>query len=441
MSRARIIICAGLLAGLCSQSWASGFAISGKSTSSLGHAFSGTTVVADDATVVYSNPALMQSLHGDHFTALLHSIIPGVQFDNKGSATNGAPTSGANSEVIDKVYLIPNLYYLKELGDDARFGLGIYTPFGLGLAYEKNWVGRYHTTDSALHTINISPALSFAAGDQLKLGVGIDFQYAMADLSNAMDFGTICAVYESYNKIPAGTCAASGLQPQQNDGSQTLKGHNWAVGYSMGMTYDFNQATRMGLSFHSATRHDVKGTSEFNNVPSLFASTFSDTDASLMIMLPESLSIGIRHAMTPRVDLLADYTWTRWSRYDELVVYFDNGLPASRSEQNWNDVPRYSLGMNYRWKEDWLIRAGLSYDKTPIPDAQHRSPRVPDSDKLMLALGSKLGLSDNLDVDIAITYTLPSKADIDNTDSLGHNLKGSYEVDTSYVSLQLNWKI
>jgi len=437
----------GLFAGLTQQCWASGFAITGKSTSSLGHAVAGTTVVADDATVVFSNPALMQSLHGDNISVALHSIIPSVQFENEGSTTNTATsstsTTGPTNEQIDKIYLIPNFYYVTELRDDVRFGLGIYTPFGLGLEYNDNWVGRYQTTNSSLRTINISPAFSFAASDKLSLGMGIDIQYATADLRNAVDFGGICENQEAYLQALGyiTSCSAVGLAAQQNDGSQTLTGDHWALGYSMGMTYDFNQSTRMGVTFHSATRHDVKGTSEFNNVPTLFASTFRDTDASLSIMLPENLSIGVRHAITPRLDLLADYTWTRWSRYDELVVHFDSGLPLARSEQNWKDVPRYSIGMDYQWKDDWKIRAGASYDKTPIPDAEHRSPRVPDSDKLTLALGSKLGLSDKLDLDIALTYTLPAKADINTTDSTGHTLSGNYEVDTSYVSMQLDWKL
>jgi hypothetical protein len=56
-------------------------------------------------------------------------------------------------------------------------------------------------------------------------------------------------------------------------------------------------------------------------------------------------------------------------------------------------------------------------------------------------LGSKLGVSDDIDVDIAVSYTLTSHADINNTDSQGHTLKGSYAVDTSYASVQLNWKL
>lgn len=429
---------ASLIAGLCGNAWGSGFALSGKSVSSLGQAFSGTAVVAEDATVVYTNPAAMRSLTGEHLSAILHFIPADVQFDNEGSTT-----SGNNHEQIDKIHLIPNFYYVNTLNDELSFGLGIYSPFGLGLEYDDDWVGRYHTTNSELRTINISPAIAFSPSDKLNLGFGVDFQYAKAELSKAVDFGTICAVYESRGLVASGTCAdpAVDLQPQQDDGGNTLTGSNWAVGYSLGLTYDYSKATRFGLSLHSATRHNVSGTSEFDGVPAIFAGTFHDSDASLSLMLPENLSIGMRHRLSPRMEVLADYTWMRWSRYDELVVKFTNGLTPVAEEHNWRDAPRYSLGMNYRWQDGWLMRAGISYDQTPIPDAEHRSPKVPDADKLSLGLGSKVELTDRLNLDMGILYTLKSNADINNTDNLGHTLKGSYAVQTTYLSVQLNWQL
>lgn len=417
MSRTAIILCSGLLAGFTSQACASGFALSGKSTSSLGSAFSGTTVAAEDATVVYSNPALMQSLDSDQLSVALHAIIPGVQFDNDGSNT-----SGADSEHIDSLHFIPNVYYVKALNDDASVGVGIYSPFGLGLEYDKNWIGRYHTTHSKLRTINISPAFSFAASERFNIGIGVDFQYATAELANAVDYSAFGSP----------------------DGSLTLTGHNWAIGYSMGLSYDVSDATRLGLTFHSSTHHDFNGDANFDNVPSTlpppYNAIFRDTGASLTLVLPESINIGVRHSVSPRLDLLADYSWTRWSCYDELAVRFDNGV-TSVTEQNWRNVPRYSIGMNYRWTDEWLIRAGASYEITPIPDAEHRTPRIPDANKLTLGLGSRFDLSETLNLDMALTYTLPAKSKINNTDSQGHLLKGDYEFDSSYISVQLNWKL
>lgn len=421
----------GLIAGLCSNAFASGFAISGKSVSSLGQALAGTTVLAEDASVVYDNPAAMRLLEGRHFSALLHTIPADIHFDDGASTT-----TGDGSEQVDKIHFVPGLYYVNTLNNELSFGLGIYSPFGLGVEYADNWEGRYHSTNSALRTINISPAIAFSASDRVNIGFGVDFQYAKAELKKAVDFGTIC-----YGLTTTATCVANGLFPEQNDGSNTLTGSSWAAGYSLGLTYDLSEATRLGLSFHSSTRHDVEGNSEFDGVHPALASTFTDSGASLTLMLPESLSLGMRHTLTSRLDVMADITRTRWSRYDQLVVKFDNTLPTAVEENNWKDSNRYSIGMNYRWQDDWLVRAGVTYDMSPIPDAEHRSPRVPDSNKISLGLGSKVALSKTQDLDMAVFYTLPGTADINNTDSLGHTLNGSYKVQTTYLSVQLNWKL
>jgi long-chain fatty acid transport protein len=432
----RPLFAAGLLACLCGNVWGSGFAISGKSVSGLGSALSGTTVLAEDASVVYSNPAAMRDLEGRQFSALLHAIPADIHFDDRGSTT-----TGSSSEQVDAVHLVPGFYYANSMNNGVSYGLGIYSPFGLGVDYDDDWLGRYHSTNSSMRTVNISPALAFTASEKLNIGVGIDFQYVEADLNKAVDFGTMCVVFEAKGAFPSGTCTSQGLSTEQNDGSHALTGSNWAIGYSLGLTYDISEATRLGMSFHSATRHDVEGNSEFNGVPPLFSGSFQDSNASLTLMLPESLSLGMRHAVSPRLEVMADYTWMRWSRYKKLVVSFGNDLPPVVEENNWKDSNRYAIGMNYRWQQEWLLRAGILYDETPIPDAQHLSPRVPDSDKLSLAIGSNVAFSDRLDLDMAVFYTLPSNPEIENTDSLGHTLKGDYEVQTTYFSVQLNWKI
>ncbi len=403
---------------------ASGFALSGKSTSGLGNGLSGTTVSADDASVVYGNPAAMRYLDGERFAAVFHFIDTNIEFSNDGSTA-----SGSDNKSVSKVHFVPNFYYVKTLNEDLSFGLGMYSPFGLGIDYGEEWVGRYHSTNSSLRTINISPAIAFSPNNKLNLGFGVDFQYAEADLAKALNFSALGAA----------------------DGSHTLTGDSWAIGYSLGLTYDLSDATRLGASFHSSTRQDLDGESDFEGVPNVTIPTaigslhlpsyYSDSGASLTLMLPESLSLGVRQVITPKLELMADYTWTRWSRYDATVVEFTNNLPLSVEENNWKDSGRYAVGMNYRVKNDLLMRGGITYDQTPIPDAEHRTPRIPDADKLSLALGSNIGLSDNMDLDVALFYTLPTDSDINNTDSSGNTLKGSFETQTSFISMQLNWKL
>jgi long-chain fatty acid transport protein len=168
---------------------------------------------------------------------------------------------------------------------------------------------------------------------------------------------------------------------------------------------------------------------------------FTDTDASLTLVLPETLSLGVSHQLSPRLQLLADATWTRWSRYDELVVNFDDNTPTSRSEQNWHNTWRLAIGGNYRLNDKWLLRAGYAHDPTPIPDAEHRSPRIPGTTRNWVGLGSRVTLKKGMDLDLGLAYALPQTYDIDTTDSSGHNLKGEFESEILYLSAQLNWKL
>lgn len=420
--KSRHIILAVVLGGISNGAWAGGFGISGKSASNLGNAFSGTAVLAEDASVVYTNPAAMQDMRGSHFSALLHTIGSNLKYTDKDSQhSNGSTISGPASTNVNDPHYVPNLYYVTELNGKTHFGFGVYSPFGLGLDYDDDWQGRYITTGSDMKIINFSPAISFQASDKLSLGVGVDLQYLHATLENAVDFGKLLG------------------SPGAADGSQTLTGTNRAYGYSLGLTYDMSDATRVGMSFHSSTQHKIEGRSEFANVPALLQSTFTDTDASLTLNLPETLSLGIGHKLSPRLELMADATWTAWSRYDKLVIHFDNSIPTSRTIEDWNDTWRFSVGSNFRVNDRWLLRAGFSHDPTPIPDAKHRSPRVPGATRDWVSLGSNVILDKGIDVDLALSYTLPVSYKIDNTDSQGHNINGKYDSEILYVTAQVNW--
>lgn len=428
---AKQIILAATMCGLSSSALASGFALSGKSASNTGNAFSGTTTLAEDASVVFSNPAAMQDIEGQQFSVLLSTVMPNLRYEDTGSNTI---TGTTDTSVTDPHY-IPNLYYVNALSSDVRFGFGIYAPFGLGLDYKDDWAGRFTTTGSDLQIINFSPAISFKATPQTNLAFGIDMQYLNATLKNAMDYSTICG-----GLALAGY--ATGACMGDPEGSQELTGTNWAMGYTIGLTHDIDEASRFGITFHSATRHDVKGNADFTDAPPelLALNMFTDTDGNLTIVLPETLSLGYRRTVSHQLQVMVDATWTRWSRYDELVVDFSDNTFTSRTAQNWNDVWRLAVGANYQMDETWLLRGGIAYDPTPVPNAEHRSARIPDGDRTWVTLGARAKIDSDMDVDLALAYAPDNKYKINTTDSFGHNINGEYTSAVTYFIAQLNWK-
>ncbi len=413
-----------------STAWAAGFAVSDKSVSSLGSAFAGVAAQAEDASVVYTNPAAMQRLSGSTLSLAAHYITPHATFTNQGSSTGGSNPGDAG-----RAKLAPNLYYVTELSPEARFGFGLYVPFALGLEYDDQWPGRYHSIKSDMTTLNLSPALSWQLSPTLSVGGSLDIQYLTAEMSQAVDFGTICVA--EYSSV---VCTGLGLAPEQNDGKQTLKGDNWDMGFSLGLHYAPTSQLQLGATYHSDTRQNIDGTSAFENVPGAFTSVFYNSGGKTRVHLPESLSLSAAWAAGERLTLLADYTWTAWSRHKEFRVDFANGLPDSVSTYDWHDTGFYALGLNYRLGPQWLLRAGVAYDESPVPDAEHRTPIGPDNDRRWYALGVTYAPGSALSIDAAVSHIEMDDAAINNTDSQNHVLSGSYRLGGSFLSVQASWR-
>lgn len=421
-----------------------GFAISDKSVSALGNAFAGAAALAGDASAVYNNPATLTQLEGSHLSLAIHRISVTTAFTDGGSSVGG-PTETTASTTAH----VPNAYYVTDyFGPGLRAGIGLYSPFGLGLAYDDEWQGRYHTIESKLRTINVSPTVAFSATPGLSFGASLDIQYAEARLEQAVDFGAICvgqmtvALGDQAAAIAA--CGASGMVPgaTASDGRQVLKGDNWAYGISLGFAYQPGPRTRVGAVWHGPVRHEMSGQSDFDvpaGLPAPIAAAFSDSDGDVTIELPEAASVSLSHALSDRLTLLADYTWTGWERFDELRVKFANGLPDAVTPQDWNNAGRYSLGLNYRLNPAWLLRAGIAYDETPIPNAELRTPRVPDADRVWYTAGFNWAPQEALSLDFAYAYIPAGDVPSNNTDSLGHTLDGTYDVVGQFISAQLNW--
>jgi long-chain fatty acid transport protein len=410
---------------------AAGFAVNTKSASALGSGLAGTAAVAEDASVVYNNPANMLELEGDHLSIGFQGIVDNTAFKDRGSNV-----SGEKSESSSTLSYIPNVYYVQEISSDVRFGFGMYAPFGLDLKWDDDWIGRYQATNTQITAINLSPAVAFRASPALTLGVSLDVQYLSAELSQMIDYGTICAA--AYG---APACTAMGMPPQQSDGRQTLKADDWAYSFSAGFAYKASDATRVGMVMHGATRHDINGDSEFENVPTAFAATFTDSSGRVLLHLPETVELSVAHQVSPALTLMADYTWTQWSRLDELRVDFDNSLPTSVTTYEWKDVGRYSLGMRYRIDERWLARAGFFYDTSPVPNGSIRTPRAPDVDRRVYTLGINHSLVETDSIDLAIGYVDLPQTGIDNTDRFNHHLTGTTDSDAFFASLQWNHRL
>jgi long-chain fatty acid transport protein len=431
---------AGAALGVIGEANASGFALVEQSVKQVGSAISGGAASAEDASTVFFNPAGMTRLKGTQVVAGGHLISPSSKFSGSASIAGLLPISGTNGGDAGSAALVPSLYVSHELNERLRLGLGIGAPFGLSTEYDNDWVGRYHAIKSEVSTFNINPSVAYKVNDQLSLGAGISVMRASAELSNAVDYSALCL-----NNLPAATCGVLGLTSMGDtatDGLVSIEGDDWGYGFNLGLLYELTEQTRIGASYRSKVKQELEGTVDFSSPGGIttFDAVLADGDASAAVDLPASLSLSVVTRVAPKLEMMADVTWTQWSSFDELRIVLAQSPYESVQPENWDDTYKVSLGFNYLYNNQWTWRGGIAYDQTPIPSSEYRTPRIPGNDRKWLAGGFTYTASPAMSVDFALAHLFVSDTSINLTNDNGYILTGSYESDVNILSAQLNWQ-
>ncbi|MCB9029987.1 MAG: transporter [Deltaproteobacteria bacterium] len=431
-----------LTLGLSQTAFAGGFAVLEQSVEGLGQAFAGKSAGYGDGSSVYFNPAAMAAHKGSRATIAVHGIIPKAEFNDSGSSIPalGAPLSGGDGGDAGGLVGVPNIYYVNQVNDDWQAGIAINSPFGLSSEYDAGWQGRYHALKSELLSININPGFSFKLRDDLFVGGGVSAMYLDAELTQAIDFGTI-----GFSTLGPTTASALGLSPQGNDGFGKVEGDDWAYGVNFGFLYLIDDDTRLGVHYRSRMQAQLKGDASFTvptaALPLTSTGSFTNTGATADVTLPENVGVGLVHDVNESVSLAFEAGWTRWSRFNELRIVYDSTQPDSVTQEGWDSVWRFAGGINYNVDEDLVLRGGVAWEETPIPSAALRTPRIPDDDRLWLTAGVGYDVTDNITVDVSYAHLFMGDGEIANTSSTGGVLSGDYDLAIDIISLGLTWQL
>jgi long-chain fatty acid transport protein len=426
------------------QAQASAFALQEQGVSGLGNAYAGAAAVAEDASTVWWNPAGMSRLpSGKHLLFGGHLIVPSTKFNNNGSVPAAASNPARNGSGGDagEAAFVPNLFYAMDLNPAWSIGIGINVPFGLKTEYDSDWIGRFQAIESEVKTLNVNPSVSYKINPKASVGFGVSYQRAEIDLVQAVNYSGI-----AFGAGGAGLLTAVGGPGVEGTNSVSVDGDAW--GFNLGALFDITPATRIGVHYRSSLDYETDGSTSFTNVPAAFggvpalAAGTSNGDVKLDLETPASFSISAAHKANERLELLADATWTEWSKISSLPLVRTSG-PASGSTLdtltfNFDDTWRLAVGANYKLDGAWTLRGGLAYDQSPVPNAQDRSVRVPDEDRYWFALGATYRLSPASRFDVGYTFIHIKDADINNDQSARARgiVRGTYEANVNILSLQ-----
>lgn len=404
---------------------AAGFALIEQSVTGIGNAYAGGAASAEDASTIYYNPAGMTRLKGTQILLGSHLVVPSAKFNNNGSRrANGTSLGSDNGKDAGVAALVPNFYISHDLGTNVFVGLGINSPFGLVTDYGTTWVGRYHATRTDMLTININPSIAYKATDHLSFGAGVSAQYMKVEYDSMIDQSAL-----------GGT-----------DGSSVNKGNSWGFGFNAGVLVDITKDARIGLAYRSRIKHVLAGDADFSNILPAVAALrkLTDTPINAQITMPDTVSLSGYYAFNDQWAVMGDVTWTNWSVFDEVRIKFSSGAADGVTTTNWKDSWRYSLGATYKPSAAWTLRTGVAIDTTPVRDPEHRTPRIPDADRLWLSCGFSYTLSKTMHLDFGYTHIFVNDPTMNLLTSSPENasrgnLKGTIDAQVNIVSAQMRF--
>jgi len=399
-----------LVAASASLTASDAFRLPCQSPASMGSANAGASAGGADISAMFFNPASLALYDGNQ--AVLGFSYINLQVELRDlSGTRAAvfpapmqPISGPTSVPNGgSSGLVPNLFASWSLSPDLKAGIAINAPFGLGVEYGSDFVGRYHALKSELQVVDIAPTLAYRINPQWSVGAAFIARRGEVDMKNAVDFGAIGAAV-----------GVPGLLPGGQDGIAKANASKWGYGYKLGLMYQPTEALRLGMGFESAISLDLRGDIHYAGVPAPLAGFFQDGRIGGEFRLPSVLSFGFAYAFSGSLSLQGQWSRAEWSSFKQFRMKFlDAAAPApteSITDFGMQDSTWTSLGLSWKPSEAWTLRCGAA--KISPAATTYRSPSLPDNPATWAALGAGYTFSKTLSVDFAYTHVFHQDQDI-----------------------------
>ncbi len=396
-----------------STALASGYQLNeqGAKATAMGGAF---VARAWDPSAIFFNPAGLSYVKG--FNVMLGGtlILPSTTF-------TGPYPNNTEWKMNSLTFFPPNAYITYNLDNGLAAGIGVYTPEGLGTDWPRTWVGKFIITKINLQSININPTVSYSYEDFISVGVGFD--YALGSV-----------LLEKYNNTPFSDSLGNPITPFVH-----MEGNAKGTGFNFGVMLKPTQNLSLGFSYRSKiTFKTDNGTATFSNAGAL-AGQLPGGAISTSLPFPETWFAGIAYK-GENYSIEADYQYVGWSAYNKLDINFAQQTPL---QQNSSIIGDYSnsyivrAGGECMLNDMWTLRAGVFYDKNPVPSA-YDVPTLPDADRLGINVGVGVNVTNNIAIDASYMF-LPFKQRTITNSAFGFN--GTYNTTANLIGIDLSYKL
>lgn len=357
--------------------YAGGYRVSIQGQKQLAMGHTGVAVISS-AESVFFNPASISFLDGKmNFSLGVSGIIGETRFENKqyGIAENTDNPLGTPF----------NFYATYKANDWLAFGLGVYTPYGSSVKWDKDWAGSHLVNEISLKAIFVQPTISLKISDKFSVGGGPIYANGSVE----------------FNKNLTRTLT-------DTDGDRTNvtieeKGIT-AWGYTIGVMLKPIDKLNIGFNYRSSIDMVVEGGSAyFQNVPNSLPGNYADGKFNATLPMPAEITMGLSYEFCKKFLFAFDYNFAKWSEYKALVVEFDNSAGLTTNLRNYKDSETFRLGLQYEACNKLTLRTGIYFDESPVQDG-YFAPETPRNDSVGYTGGLSYKVNSKLSIDASFLY-------------------------------------
>lgn len=342
--------------------------------SARGTAMGGATVAnkAEPASLAV-NPALITELDGTQAQLGLTVV------------TANAKTTVAGQErgLKRDIWYLPNFYITQKWSDQVSVGLGGFSRYGLGGEYKnwETWAGSQLAYKVKLETFSFTPTIAVKANDEFSVAMGLE----------AMVIG-----FTQNSTLMPG--AAANATAYEISGS----GVSWGGNFSFIYRPEWAEKWSLGAMYRTKVKQNLNG--RIHAGMEYAARNIFDDDAKGAITLPDSLTAGVSFRPTEDLILEAGIVGTFWSAYDQILIEYSDreSTPTIHNKKDYKDTYRLNLGAEYNLNQNWAVRAGYVFDKSPINEHE-MDTLVPVDDRHIASVGAGYH-NDTWSVDLSYSH-------------------------------------
>jgi len=358
---------------------------------------------ANNPSAIYYNPAGITQLSG-------HNLSLGANILSV-SDKYTSPT-GLEFDTESKVHVLPQLFYtFSPESIPVSFGIGLYSPFGLGVEWPDQTPFRQLALNGEITYGTINPVAAWKINENVSIGGGVMVNYGDTTLSRGL--------------TPAG------FPPAGNN--LDFHGDGWSVGFNLGIRWEITEQHSVGATYRSASKMNFSGTSVYSPL------VLPTGPSSAEFQFPQNVTVGYSFRPTPKWNLEINIDWTDWSSLNTVVLDQTSPAPDVSLPFNWQSSWMFQFGGTRYLDNDWSVSAGYIFSQNSVPEGSF-NPAIPDSDRHVFSVGVGKKF-DRLSLDAAFQYGYGPARSVANGVSVGNSAaNGDYVFNSFGLALSAGYR-